>query len=105
MDRKKSIIVIICVLFTTGIIQAKEQGFNEICRIYTEAKNNSMTKEQLGDYINNNVATRVSDKDAITTHSIIPQVSPSDRYQIFKESAEISLKRKWDCTSMKALMK
>jgi hypothetical protein len=105
MDRKKSILFIICALFIIGNIQAKEPGFDVVCRIYTEAQNSSMTKQQLSDYVNNNIAERVSDKDAFTTHSIIFQVSPDERYKIFKESAEHSLKRKWNCAAMKTLMK
>jgi len=68
-------------------------------------KNSSMTKLQLSDYVNNNINERVSDKDAVTTHSIIFQVSPDERYKIFKESAEYSLKRKWECAAIKELMK
>lgn len=105
MDGKKSVLVLIFVLTHAGNIQANEAGFNEICQIYTEAKNSSMAKDQLNNYINDNVAKRISEKDAIITHSIIYQVTPAERYKIFKESAEHSLKRKWDCPAMKALMK
>lgn len=64
-----------------------------------------MTKDQLADYIYNNIAKRVKDKDAVTAHSIIPQVNPPERYKIFKESAEYSLKQKWDCAAIKETMK
>ena len=105
MDRKKSILIILSFLFSMGVIQAQESGFDEVCRIYTEAKNSSLTKQQLSDYLNDNVAKRVSDKDALALHDVIPQVSPSERYKIFKESVEMSLKTTWDCAAMKALMK
>lgn len=105
MDRKKSILIILSFLFSMGIIQAQKSGFDEICRIYTEAKNSSLSKQQLANYLNDNVAKRISDKDALALHDVIPQVIPSDRYKIFKESVEMSLKIKWDCAAMKALMK
>lgn len=105
MDRKKSILILLSFLLNIGIIQAQESGFDEVCRIYTEAKNSSLTKQQLSDYLNDNVAKRVSNKDALALHDVIPQVSPSERYKIFKESVEISLKTTWDCSAMKALMK
>lgn len=105
MDRKKSILIILSFLFSIGTIQAQETGFDEICRIYTEAKNSSLTKQQLSNYLNDNVSKRVSDKDALDLHNVIPQVSPSDRYKIFKESVEMSLKKQWDCAAMKAIMK
>jgi len=105
MDGKKSTLVLLFILFQSGNLHAEGLGFDEICQIYTEAKNSSMQKKQLNNYINNNIAKRISDKDAVTTHSIIFQVAPPERYKIFKESAEYSLKREWDCASMKTLMK
>jgi len=105
MDRKKSILITLSFLLNIGIIQAQESGFDEICRIYTEAKNSSLTKQQLANYLNDNVAKRVSNKDALALHDVILQVTPSDRYKIFKESVEMSLKIKWDCAAMKELMK
>lgn len=105
MDRKKLILIILSFLFSIGSIQAQESGFDEVCRIYTEAKNSSLTKQQLSDYLNDNVTSRVSDKDALELHDVIRQVTPSERYKIFKESVEMSLKRKWDCAAMKTLMK
>ncbi len=105
MDSKKPIVILLFILFQLGNLHAEGLGFDEICQIYTEAKNSSMQKEQLNDYINNNIAKRISDKDAITTHSIIYQVASPERYKIFKESAEYSLKREWGCASMKTLMK
>jgi len=105
MDRKKSILILLSFLLNIGIIQAQESGFDEVCRIYTEAKNSSLVKQQLDEYLNDNVTKRVKDKDALALHNAIPKVSPSERYKIFKESVEMSLKKPWDCAAMKALMK
>ena len=105
MRNKKTILALLFILLQLSNLHAEDLGFDEICQIYTEAKNSSMKSEQLNDYINNNIAKRISDKDAITTHSIIYQVAPPERYKIFKESAEYSLKREWSCASMKSLMK
>ena len=80
-------------------------GFDEICRIYSEAVNSSMKKEQLSNYIFKNVQERVSDKAALEVHDIIFQVEPEKRYKLFKQSAELSLKRKWDCLAVKLLIK
>ncbi len=105
MDKKISFLAITLLLFSTSYLYAKDVGFDEICRIYTEAKNSSLKKQQLSDYINTNISARISNKDALTTHSIIPQASPAERYQLFKKSAEHSLKRKWDCDAMKIIIK
>ena len=104
MDKKFSFIIALFI-FQVSAVLAADAGFNEICRIYTEALNSSMSNEQKNDYINDNVAKRINEKDAVTTHSIIYQVTPSERYSIFKESAETSLKKSWNCSAMKALMK
>ena len=82
-----------------------DMGFDEICRIYTEAVNSGLKKEQLSDYIFNNVKQRVNVKEALEVHDMIFQLAPAERYKIFKQSAELSLKRSWDCPAVKALMK
>ena len=80
-------------------------GFDLICQIYTEARNSSMTKEQLNNYIFDNVENRVKSKDAIEAHTAVFNLEPKKRYPIFKESAEYSLKKKWECDAVKFLMK
>ena len=80
-------------------------GFDLICQIYTEAKNSSMTKEQINNYIFDNVENRVKTIDAIEAHTAVFNLEPKKRYPIFKESAEYSLKKKWDCNAVKLLMK
>ena len=82
----------------------KKNGFVTICDIYTEAINSSMNKEQLSDYIFSNIKNRISDKDALEAHDVIFQLEPAKRYLIFKESAEYSLKKSWNCESVKKLM-
>ena len=96
--------MIISVIGITG--HTKDQaGFDEICTIYTEAINSSMAQEQLSDYIFDNVERRITDKDALQSHEAVFNLSPEERYSIFKQSAELSLKRKWDCDAVKELMR
>lgn len=85
-------------------VATEETGFDEICRIYTEAQNSSMTGELLSTYIFDNVDQRVTLKDARVAHEIIFQLDPPKRYAIFKESAELSLQHPWDCPAVKSLM-
>ena len=103
---KKSLTILICISLYSNIAFANEKlGFDEICRIYTEAVNSSMKKEQLSDYIFNNVKNRVNVQDALDVHDAIFQLAPAERYGIFKQSAEMSLKRNWDCPAVEALLK
>ena len=100
--------LLILIIFSTFAITAfalNDSGFDEICTIYTEAKNSSMPKEQLNQYIFDNVATRVNNIDALDAHGSVFHLPPTERYSIFKQAAEMSLKRNWDCAAVKALMK
>ena len=92
-------------ILSISAISATETGFDEICKIYTEAKNSSMKKEDLNSYIFDNVKNRVTSKDALEAHSAVFNLGVDKRFSIFKQSAEYSLKHKWDCAAMKALMK
>ena len=101
----RTLTILLFITFYTGYAYADELGFDEICNIYTEVLNSSMSEKDSNHYVSNNVSKRINNKDAITTHSIIYQVEASKRYEIFKESAEDSLKQNWDCSAMKKLMK
>ena len=98
---------LLCIVFCTYAIAASavdHTSFDEICIIYTEAKNSSMPKEQRSQYIFDNVSTRVSNVDALDAHGSVFHLDPTERYSIFKQAAEMSLKRNWDCAAVKALM-
>jgi hypothetical protein len=88
-----------------NITLADNGGFDEVCKIYTEALNSNMSGDQLNTFILDNVKTRIKNKDAKSTHDAIPFANPEERYKIFKDSAEHYLKKKWDCAAMKTLMK
>ncbi len=103
---KQTLTILLLVYTYTNASHANNNmGFDEICRIYTEAVNSSMKKEQLSDYIFKNVQSRINVKGALEVHDIIFQVEPEKRYKLFKQSAELSLKRKWDCPAVKLLIK
>lgn len=81
-----------------------EAGFDEICRIYTEAHNSNMSINVLSSYIFNNIKKRVSSNDALEAHDVVMNTDSITRYTLFKGSAEYTLKRPWDCLPMKAVM-
>ena len=91
--------------YTIIACAVENTGFDEICKIYTEAINSSMPKEQLSKYIFDNVKSRVNNIDALDAHGSVFQLDPAERYSIFKQGAEMSLKRSWDCSAVKSLMK
>ncbi len=83
----------------------EDSGFDEICKIYTEAKNSNMPKRQLSDYIFDNIKNRVSSKDALDAHTAVFNLGVDKRFSVFKEIVESSLKRKWECVAVKELMR
>jgi hypothetical protein len=82
-----------------------EADFDKICKIYTGALNSTMNIEQLSDYIFSNVAQRVKSRNALDAHEAVMQVEPVQRYNIFKQSAELALKHPWNCAAMQQIMK
>lgn len=105
MFYQKIIILLLFCTYSTFACATSDTGFDEICRIYAEANNSGMTKEQLSNYIFDNVNERVNVKDAIQAHDAVFNLAPAERYSIFKQSAELSLKREWGCQAIKKLMK
>jgi hypothetical protein len=96
--------LIVLLVLSFNVAANEVTGFDEICRIYTEAQNSSMTGEALSTYIFDNVEQRVTLKDARDAHEIVFQVEPAKRYYIFKQTAELILKHPWDCPAAKNLM-
>ena len=100
--------IIIChrppLLYSHFLYANSREDFNTICEIFTEAQNSSFTDEQLSTYIESNVKARVSNKDALNAYTLMFHVDISERYDIFKKSAEFSTGKEWDCTTMKQQM-
>lgn len=105
MSHKVRFYLIILLYLLANISFASDNGFDEICRIYTEAQNSNMNKTQLSNYIWDNIQHRVKNNDALKAHEAVFQLDPTKRYPIFKKSAEISLKKKWNCAAVKELLK
>lgn len=84
---------------------SESPGFDEICRIYTEAQNSSMSGGQLNTYIFDNVDQRVASKDAREAHDVIFNLEAAARYEVLKQSAELILEHPWDCPAAKILLR
>ena len=105
MHIPKVILFLILASHISIVHSSQNSGFDEICNIYTEAQNSNMPKEQLSEYIFDNVKKRVNLPEALEAHGSVFHLTPSKRYSIFKKAAEITLKQTWDCPAIKALMK
>ncbi len=92
------------ILFSAGIFASEVEDFDVACQIFTEAKNTGFDKEKRSAYIEENIKTRTSSKELRDTYNIIFNVSPEERYTIFKKSAEHATKKPWDCLAAKELL-
>ncbi len=107
MYYQKLILILLLSMHSIVAFSVEATGFGEICKIYTEAKNSSITmsKEELSHYVFENIKNRVNSKDALSVHDAVFGLAPSKRYSLVKEAAEHSLKRTWNCKAMKDMMK
>lgn len=102
--RAKFGVVGLCGMVLLGLSSAcsvNETGFDEICKIVTEAKSSNLTSEQKAEYVDNNIRQRVFSVDAIQAYVAVAQADPAEKYALFKQAAEYSLKRSWDCEALK----
>ena len=105
MQIPKIVTLFILITYNSIFQSAQASGFDEICNIYTEAQNTNMPKEQLSEYIFDNVKKRVTLPEAIEAHGSVFHLDPKKRYSIFKKAAEITLNKTWDCPAIESLMK
>jgi len=92
------------ILFSLSSHASVLEDFDVVCQIFTEAKNTSFDDEKRGAYIEENIISRTSSKEVRDAYYSIFQLSPNERYAIFKESAEHATKKTWDCPAVKELL-
>ena len=81
-----------------------QEGFGEVCKIYTEARNSNMDVQAASAYVVENVSKRVESKEALQAHEAVMHVMADQRYILFKGSAEHILKMPWECAAMQSMM-
>jgi len=98
------IIAIFCISACSGKYNAADNGFDTICLIYTDVFNDpahekkSVIEKHV--LVSELVEAHVRDVDAITAFTAVASADPSQKYDLFKQAAEYSLKRNWDCEIM-----
>ena len=93
------------ILFALNVSATEVEDFETACRIFTEAKNTGFNKEKRSAYISDNIKSRTKSKELRDAYNVIFNVSPSERYLLFKNAAEHATKEKWNCPAAKALLK
>ena len=89
----------------SGKYDAADNGFDKICLIYEDILNDPAyaKRPRIDKYVlvSEAVQKYVTDVDAITAYTAVASAEPNLKYQLFKEAAEMSLKRAWDCEAIK----
>ena len=81
-------------------------GFDSACQIFKEASTKTLNPEELGNHIAtklDNMEDQFASKEVKEVYHALFNVSPNQRYKLFKQSAETTLKRNWHCQVMKDL--
>ena len=81
-------------------------GFDSACLIFQKAATKNLTPQELGNYIADEfdkMKVQMASEDVKEVYHALFNVEPTKRYGLFKESAEITLNRSWDCEAMKDL--
>ncbi len=99
------IATLLSVQSSTSFAEDNNQDYDVICRVYTEAYNTNMPISTLSQYILENIDKRVQSEDAKEAHDAVMHAVAETRYNLFKVSAEHTLKRTWDCKAMSVIMK
>ena len=89
-----------------GTSPKSTNGFDSACQIFKEASTKNLNPEELGNYIATeleNMGDQLASKEVKEVYHALFNVNPTQRYSLFKQSAEITLKRNWDCQAMKDL--
>jgi len=85
-----------------------KNGFDTACAIFQKASLMKLSPQELGNYIADaldKMPPQRASEDVKQVYHALFNVSPKERYTLFKESAEITLKRSWDCHIMKKMYK
>ncbi len=106
--RTLPLFAILCISACSGKYDVADNGFDKICLIYTDIFNDPSLarKPAIEKYVlvSELIEAHVRDVDAITAFSAVANADPSQKYDLFKQAAEYSLKRDWDCEIMKNLV-
>lgn len=78
-------------------------GFDQICEIFSRALDSGLSGEGRSNFINDAVENSVKSGPGKDTYYGIFNLSPEDRYEVFRQAANHYTESEWDCAPMKAI--
>jgi hypothetical protein len=79
-------------------------GFDAACVIVKEALSKNLTPDELVSYVAdklNSLDVKSSHHEVVALYHALFNADPDTRYNLFRESAEAALSRRWECDSIK----
>jgi hypothetical protein len=106
---KKSYLLLFLALVSISIFSctrnAADNGFDQICQIYTNIltnpSNKSLSKDKKMGLIYKGIHETVTSKTALNAYETFMAANPKTRYSLLKEMAENELKHSWECKIIK----
>ena len=102
-----SLFLSVLLLACSDKYDSADNGFDKICLIYSDVMNDSAhTDKPIFEklvLISETVEAHVRDVDAIAAYTAVASADPVKKYDLFKQAAEYSLKREWDCKAIQEL--
>ena len=81
------------------------KNYNAMCDLFQDAMKLDLKPQARLNYINKHFDSKVDAKDVQEAYDLIFQVSPNQRYQVFKQSVESSTAQTWTCPALKDFFK
>lgn len=93
-------------LLGTSHVLAEDLGsdFKRLCGVFDEALALNEEPEVMAMYVRDNLPYRVESNEVLDAYDAILLVDPSERYRVFKETAEANMEEPWDCPAFKVLV-
>jgi len=103
LSRFVVLLVITSSSFSCAYKESKNSEYDQMCDYVQDVLSMDMGQQQKFDYIEKYFSTRVKSKDVKEAYDLIYQISPDQRYKVFKGAVESSSNEQWDCVALEQL--
>lgn len=77
------------------------EDFDALCNLIDETLEMSLSAEKKITYVNDNLQQRINSKDVKEAFISLQYLDPAERYSVFKQAAEATIDKQWECAPMK----
>ena len=103
LNRYFILLVVITSLFSCSYVETKNSEYDKMCDYVQDVLSMEVGEQQKFDYIEKYFSTRLKSKDVKEAYDLIYQISPQQRYSVFKGAVENSSGEQWECIALEQL--